>query len=210
MTLVLLGGGGHASDVLSVVEALHPEGTETVPIYVADDSWARSERFEDRGDVKMVESIEAGARLGPFVVAIGYPNGRRAVHDVAVGVGGMPADAIVHPSATVHDSVGLAAGAIVMGQTWISPLVEIGVHTHVSYGVTIGHDTKIGAFASIMPGACIGGDVAIDDGALIGANSTILQGLTIGEGAVVGAGAVVVRDVSADSTVVGVPAEAAR
>lgn len=43
-------------------------------------------------------------------------------------------------------------------------------------------------------------------GASIGANATILPGITIGEGAMVGAGSVVVKDVPANTTVVGNPA----
>lgn len=44
-------------------------------------------------------------------------------------------------------------------------------------------------------------------GASIGANATILPGITIGEGAMVGAGSVVVKNVPANTTVVGNPAK---
>ncbi len=206
MTIVLLGGGGHASDVLSVIEALASGGRELEPVFVADDSWQMPERFEDRSDVKMVDSIEAGARLGPFLVCVGYPSGRRAVHDVAVGVGGVAADPVVHPDATIGSGVRLEAGVVIMGQTWLSPWVRIDQHTHVGYGVTVGHDTEIGQFSAIMPGVCIGGDVTIGQGVMVGANATVLQGLTIGDGAQIGAGAVVINDVAPDVTVVGVPA----
>ncbi len=50
----------------------------------------------------------------------------------------------------------------------------------------------------------------VKKGASIGANATILPGVTIGEGAMVGAGAVVVRDVPANATVVGNPAQIIR
>jgi len=46
----------------------------------------------------------------------------------------------------------------------------------------------------------------IKKGASIGSNATILCGITIGENALIGAGAVVVKDVSANSVVVGNPA----
>ncbi|HHU03083.1 MAG TPA: hypothetical protein GXZ91_08160 [Christensenellaceae bacterium] len=45
------------------------------------------------------------------------------------------------------------------------------------------------------------GSVAINNG------SQIIQGLTIGENTIVGAGAVVVRDLPANCTAVGVPAQ---
>jgi len=43
-------------------------------------------------------------------------------------------------------------------------------------------------------------------GVHVGAGATIRQGICVGENAVIGAGAVVVKDVAADSMVVGVPA----
>lgn len=49
--------------------------------------------------------------------------------------------------------------------------------------------------------------VVIEEDAWIGANATILGGVTLGKGAVVGAGAVVVKDVSSNSIVGGVPAK---
>jgi len=205
--LVLLGGGGHASDVLAVIEAMVGQGARVDLVYVADDHWARPDRFEGRAvEVKMVESIEAGATMAPFIVAVGYPGGRRHLHDLAVATGAVPADPIVHPDASLGTTTTVAPGAVVMGRTWVSPGARIGAHTHVGYGVTVGHDTQIGPFCSVMPGACIGGDVVIDEGVLIGANATVLQGLTLGTGAVVGAGAVVTQDVEPGATVIGVPA----
>lgn len=207
MALVLLGGGGHASDVVSVIEALVDAGSrDDGPVFIADDAWERPDRFEDRGEVKLVESIAAGVPLGRFVVSIGYPAGRRAVHDLAVGLGGRAAAPLVHPAASIGRLVDYGDGVVVMGQTWVSARVRIGAHAHVGYGATIGHDTEIGAFGSVMPGACVGGDVTVGASVLVGANATVLQGVAIGEEAVIGAGATVVRDVEPGTTVVGTPA----
>lgn len=209
MTLVLLGGGGHASDVLAVVEALATDDGVDRTVLVADDAWQQPERFDDRTvTVKLVETIDAGIGLGPFVVAVGYPAGRRGLAEIAERAGATPAAPLLHPDASIGAGLRAEGGAVVMGQSWVSAHVGLGAHTHVGYGATIGHDTRIGAWCSIMPCACIGGDVQIDDGVLVGANATLLQGVRIGEGAIVGAGATVIADVAPTTTVVGTPARA--
>lgn len=204
-SIALLGGGGHASDVLSVVEALGIGDGGFDAVLVADDRWDRRERFDQR-DVKLIDSIDEAAVLAPFVVSVGYPAGRRAIHDRARALGGTAAEAIVHPNASIGSTTSLGSGAVVMGQTWLSAGVVIGDHAHVAYGTTIGHDTRVGAFSAIMPSASISGDVVIGDGVLVGTNATILQTLSIGDGAVIGAGAVVTGDVAPGLTVVGAPA----
>jgi len=49
--------------------------------------------------------------------------------------------------------------------------------------------------------------VIVQDGVLIGTGAQVLQYLRIGASATVGAGAVVVKDVAAGCTVVGIPAK---
>ena len=196
MSVVLLGGGGHASDVLAVIEALSAAGEPQGPVYVADDTWAQPERFEDRAvEVKRVESVDAGIRLGRHIVAVGYPMGRRNLSERAALAGGRPATPLLHPDASIGVNVEAQDGVVVMGQTWVSSRVALGAHTHVGYGVTIGHDSVVGSWCAVMPGACIGGDVTIGDGVLVGANATVLQGLTVGDDAMIGAGATVISDV---------------
>lgn len=203
--LVLLGGGGHASDVLSVAEALGMCAGTGPGVFVADDQWAAPERFDGRG-VTLVDSIEAGVALAPYVVATGYPGSRRAIDRRARQAGGRVASPLIHPRAEVNSPVSIGAGTVVLGPAWISACARIGAHAYISCNVTIGHDAVVGDYVSVFPGAAINGNVLVGDGAVIGSNATILPGMTVGEGARVGAGAVVTHDVEAGVTVVGSPA----
>jgi len=65
--------------------------------------------------------------------------------------------------------------------------------------IKIEHQVTIGAEKRETP--------VIGDGVFIGAGAKIVGGVTIGENARVGANAVVVHDVAADTTVVGIPAK---
>ena len=107
--------------------------------------------------------------------------------------------------------------------------VKIGSLAHIDYDVKIGDDTlieglvyvpplsRIGKNVFIGPGAALTNDpyppskkllgVTIEDNAIIGSKAVIKAGVTIGKNSVVAMGAVVIKDVPADTVVVGVPAK---
>lgn len=83
----------------------------------------------------------------------------------------------------------------------------IGEHTKIDNLVHIAHNVIVGKNVSIIAGAELSGSVQIGDGAWISPQASIRQKLHIGENAFVGLGSVVVKNVEAGTTVVGVPAK---
>ncbi len=71
----------------------------------------------------------------------------------------------------------------------------------------IGHDVLIGDNVEICSGSIVGGYVIIEDGAKIKLNSVIRPRLNIGKNAIVGMGSIVIKDVEANTTVIGSPAK---
>ena len=207
--IVLVGGGGHASDVLQAIEAVN----ELVPTFevvgILDDGEVDPARFGGRG-VEHIGSVDDIASLdGVFVLAVGWPATRRALAE-RIGERATPCEPIVHPGADVGAGVELGPGTVVLGGAHLSPMVRLGPHSLVSYNATVGHDTTFGAYASVMPLAAVSGDVVAGDDVLVGTRATIVQGLRVGDRARIGAGAAVVHDVAPDTTVVGVPARPQR
>lgn len=205
LPVVLLGGGGHASDVLGVIE-----GTPRWSAIGFLDDRSHDERI-DRFSKRNLASLGALSSLAlldadvHYLIAIGYPAGRRAVWEQIGDARNQPAT-VIHPDADMGVGAELGAGVIVFAGARVSPGARIEDHTHVSYLAAVGHDTALGPFTMVMPGAMVSGDVRIGASVLIGTNATVLEGLTIGDGAQVAAGAVVVEDVPDHCTVAGVPA----
>lgn len=98
----------------------------------------------------------------------------------------------------------------------IHPAARFGQGIMIDHGtgVVIGETAVLGNNISILHGVTLGGSgkeigdrhPKIGDGVMIGANASVLGNINIGQCAKIGAGSVVVADVEAYTTVVGVPA----
>ena len=98
----------------------------------------------------------------------------------------------------------------------IHPAAKIapGVFIDHGHGVVIGETAEVGTGTVIYQGCTLGGTgkqtgkrhPTIGENCVLSAGSIVLGNITVGDGAKIGAGAVVLRDVPARATVVGVPA----
>ena len=205
LPLVLIGGGGHASDVLQAVEAINAARPTYHVVGVLDDHDVDPRRFAGRG-VAHLGPVDALATVeAAYVLCLGWPWTRYALAQ-RVGQRARPAPPIVHPSADVGVGVELGPGSVVLGHAHLSPFVRFGAHTLVSYGASVGHDTAFGDHASVMPNAAVSGQVVGGQRVLIGTGAVVREGVRLGDDVRIGAGAAVVADVAAGLTVVGVPA----
>lgn len=98
----------------------------------------------------------------------------------------------------------------------IHPAARIGARLFVDHGmgVVVGETSEIGDDVTLYQGVVLGG-ISLDEGkrhptlgnnVVIGAGAKILGPITIGDGARIGSNAVVLKDVTAGATMVGVPA----
>lgn len=204
--VVLIGGGGHASDILAAYEALVRESGKPNPVIgIVDDEPLNVRRFAHRG-VRQLGSIDDLGSIDAthYVLALGWPKSRRAVAHRIAGIALKP-DTVIHPRAYVPPGVTIGEGTVILACCVVSELATIGVHVYLAHGVLIGHDTEIGGYASIMPGASISGDCSVGAGALIGCNATIIEGLSVGARTTLGAGSVLTKDAPPGVVAVGSP-----
>jgi serine O-acetyltransferase len=98
----------------------------------------------------------------------------------------------------------------------IHPGATIGRRVFIDHGmgVVIGETAVIGDDCTLYHGVTLGGTSwnkgkrhpTLEQGVVIGAGAKVLGPITIGKGAKIGSNAVVVKDVPADATAVGIPA----
>jgi serine O-acetyltransferase len=101
----------------------------------------------------------------------------------------------------------------------IHPGARIGRRVFIDHGmgVVIGETAEVGNDVLLYQGVVLGGTSlekgkrhpTVQDGVVIGAGAIVLGPITVGANARIGAGSVVVKDVPAGATVVGVPARMA-
>lgn len=206
-TVVVLGAGGHARVLLSLLKMLNREVRA-----VLDDNPALHGTRIGASDIPILGALEAVKKYEPNMVelvnAIGSahrPTARQAAYDTYAAAGYAFA-ILAHPDATVAPEATLEQGVQVMASATLQANAVLRANTLINTGVCIDHDTIIGQHTHVAPGATICGGVTIGQGCHIGAGATVVQGVSIGQGVVVGAGATVLHDIPDQDIVIGTPA----
>jgi len=206
--IVVVGTGGHARELLDVIEAMNVEEPGLFHMLgFLDDALERHGRLV-RGHAVLgsVEWLETRRHDPPwFVVGIGSPAARRLTAARAEQFGARPAT-LVHPSAVIAHNVRIGEGSVVTANATLTCDITLGVQVHVNIAATISHDCIVGDYALLGPGSHLAGNVRVGAGCDVGIGAVVIQGLEVGEWSIVGAGTVVVQSVPANVTVVGAPA----
>lgn len=199
--LVIVGAGGHGREVLDIVEAINQATPTWRFLGFLDDAPGAPDLVHQRGATVIggVADLPEGAA---YTLGIG-DGAARARLDRGPGA---DAAVLVHPLASLGSRNRLEPGVQLAAGARVTTNVRLGRHVHLNVNAVVSHDCVVGDFVTLSPGVHLNGAVTVGRGAFFGAGAIVLPGRHVGNDAVVGAGAVVTEDVSADATVVGVPA----
>ncbi len=139
-------------------------------------------------------------------VAIGWPAVRKkAVEKIANERISFPT--LIHPSAALDpEEVAIGEGTVITQGCRFTVNIRIGRFALLNLCCILTHDCTIGDYASLMPSVNISGEVVVEEGAYLGTGVQVIQQRRVGAWSVIGAGAVVIKDIPAGVTAVGVPA----
>jgi sugar O-acyltransferase (sialic acid O-acetyltransferase NeuD family) len=200
-SIILLGAGGHATTVISVLKLAYPD----VNIRIVGTS----------GDVG---AIVSGYKIEHTDVDL--TNLSKLINDCVIGVGfiknstvfnhlidladrlDMNFPRVISPCAYLSSDADLGVGVQILHQSYIGPSVSVGDHSIVNTGVIVEHGTNVGCRCHLAPGAVLLGDVNVGSGTFVGANCTVMQGVSIGPGCLIGMGLTIRKDVPAGTKVV--------
>lgn len=204
--IVIIGGGGHAKVVISILKKL--------------------KRFEVFG---YVDKNDKGALLGCRFLGndnvLGEMLESQGVKTAAMGLGmlgddavrkdlskraealGFEFPAVISPDARLNEEAVIGDGTVVMDGSVINSGTSVGKFCIINTNATIDHDCRIADNVHIAPGAVLCGGVEVGEGSLIGAGATVIQYRKIAQNVIIGAGAVITDDCDCPGTYVGVPAK---
>jgi len=203
--IVVIGGGGHAKVVITILRKLK---RHCILGYtdLKDNGALLGVPYlgSDRELVALgVGSKKLNAVLAVGQVGLGEPRYDlwTRLHSTALSF-----PFIVSPDAVVNEGVSVGEAAVVMDGVVINTGAAIGGGAIVNTNSTVEHDVVLEDWVHVAPGATISGGVTVGRFSMIGAGATVIEGIKIAASCIVGASATVVRDLKEPGVYVGSPA----
>lgn len=209
--IILIGGGGHARVVISILKRL-PD--YDIAGYVDKENKGRILGVEYMGNDAILADIKNNHPDCHAVIALGSTDHRQVktrkrLYEHLEKLG-FTLPVIVSPAAIISEDVHIDPGTAIMDGAIIGTGSRIGKCAIINTRCSVDHDCRIGDYVHIAPGATLSGGVTVGSESLVGAGATVIHHTTIADKCVIGAGAVVIRDCTSKGTYVGVPARLMR
>lgn len=205
--IVIYGSGGFAREVALLIEDINKENNEWNILGFLDD--------DDENHGKEINELTVlGSEVWLLdrenihvVLGIGSPKYKKIIIKKLENYKNVIYPNLIHPTVKFSRFNEIGRGNVICEGNILTTNIKLTDFVTVNLNCTIGHDTKLGAYSTLLPNASISGNVIFEECVDFGTNSTIIQGIKVGAETIVGAGAVVVKDLPAKCTAVGMPAK---
>ena len=207
--LIIFGGGGFAREVAWLVGDLNK-------VLASDEVWELIGFVEHSNDrvgqflngIPIISLQDSSLNLADTYAVIAI--GATAVREKAVNqamIYGFKFATLIHPTVQMDiNSVRVGEGSIICAGNILTVNITIGNHVIINLDCTVGHDCIIEDLVTISPGCHLSGYTTVRRSAYLGTGAVTVERHEIGSKSIVGAGAVVVKNIPANVTAVGIPA----
>jgi len=202
MDIVIVGAGGHGKIVL---EILRLKGEHRVVGFVDADPTLEGQTVAGLPVLGSAGALgKLKGKVKGAIVAIG-DNRTRSAYAQKLRLQGLSLVSAIHPAAIVSSAARLGNNIVIAAGATVCTDTQVGDLSIINTGAVVDHECMIGEAAHVCPGALLAGRVTLETGVFVGLGAKVIQCLSIGAWSTIGAGAVILRDVPAGVTVVGVP-----
>jgi UDP-perosamine 4-acetyltransferase len=200
--VVVVGSGGHAKVIIDILQS--ESKVELVGAISSDRTQSTICDIPVLGDDSILPKLFSQGINHAFI-AVGSNRLRAKLGKNVEEIGFQLINAI-SPQAVLSARVKLGKGIAIMPGAVVNVDTQIDDYAIINTGATVDHDCRIGRYVHIAPGSHLCGNVEVGEGTFICVGSSVIDKSKIGEWAVLGAGGVVISDLPAYVTAVGVPA----
>ena len=206
--IAILGVGGLGREVLALIKDINNHIPTWNVIGFFDDACPKGQQVNGIPVLGNMDALNDWNTDLAVVVAIGTSDIREKVVSNIINRH-ISFPTLIHPSVIISDRdyITIGSGAVICAGCILTTNITIGDFVLLNLACTVGHDAVLESYTSFMPQCSVSGEVHIERGAYCGTGVKIINRITIGSYAIVGAGAVVVSDMPAHTTIVGVPAK---
>lgn len=199
--LAVIGASSHGKVIAELAEILEYQ------ITFFDDAYPKITQVEHwsiAGDFNALLSQKS--EFCGAIVAIGRANVRQAI-TAKLHHADITTPILIHPTASVSKYAQIKRGSVVMPGAVINAFSSVGESCIINSNAVVEHDCKLADFVHVCPNSALAGGTIVGERTWVGIGSSVRQLINIGADVLIGAGSVVVNDISAGVTVVGVPAK---
>ncbi len=159
--------------------------------------------------VKILGTVDEVLKLkdAHIVIGISFPKIKQKIIKLLSSNSTLKFPTLVHSRAWISNGVSLGKGSIIYPGTAINYGSNIDDFVCINMNCSLGHHTKVGRYVSLAPGVNTGGYTTVEDGVEIGIGTSTLQKVCIGRESIIGGQTMVIEDITAGATAVGVPAK---
>lgn len=197
--IILVGAGGHAKSVIDCIDS----GKFEVVGFIDDNKKGAHCGFPVIGN-KLEDIVEY--QKYKYFVTIGDIAPRKRWYE-KLKKHNLKTVNIIDKTAIISPSAKIGSGNFIGKFAIINADSVIGDDNVINTRALIEHECVVGSHTHLSTNSVINGNVIINDCVFLGSCAVCIGQLTIGESTTIGAGSVVIKDVEANVTVVGVPAK---